>query len=207
MNAPIAWPSSLSGRFLESRNPFVHALRHRHDTVNIDKTAIVTLRPITRDTVREIALLDVAESQIGLVAPNAFSIAQAHFSPEAWFRGVYASEVPVGFAMMEDWSQVTDRAPELYDGEPYVALWRFMIDERFQRMGFGSRALTLLIAEACKREYANVMVLSFVPDGPNAEPFYARHGFINTGVVDEGEVVMKLDLAALRQRATLGDPS
>ncbi|MBL8514331.1 MAG: GNAT family N-acetyltransferase [Betaproteobacteria bacterium] len=173
-------------------------MRHQHVAQLPTREAKVTLREITRETVREVALLDVSESQIGLVAPNAFSIAQAHFSPEAWFRAIYAGDVPVGFAMMEDWSQVTDRAPELYDGEPYVALWRFMIDQRFQGLGFGSKALALLIDVAKSKTYASTMVLSFVPEGPNAEPFYARHGFVNTGVVDEGEVVMKLDLRRLR---------
>ncbi|MBL8519824.1 MAG: GNAT family N-acetyltransferase [Betaproteobacteria bacterium] len=166
--------------------------------MTLDRTARVSLREITRDTVREIALLDVGDAQIGLVAPNAFSIAQAHFHPEAWFRAIYAGEVPVGFAMLEDWSQVKDRAPQLYDGEPYVALWRFMIDERFQGHGFGSQALNLLIEVAKSKTYASTMLLSFVPSGPNAEPFYARHGFVNTGVVDDGEVVMKLDLRPLR---------
>lgn len=158
------------------------------------KNSTITLREIGKDTVREIALLDVDASQEGLVAPNAFSIAQAHFHPEAWMRAIYADEVPVGFAMLEDWSQVSGREPELFDGEPYVGLWRFMIDARYQGMGFGSTALKQLIDVARSREFARLMVLSFVPAGPNAEPFYARHGFVNTGRVDEGEVVMTLRL-------------
>lgn len=156
--------------------------------------AKVSLREVTCESVREIALLDVSEAQVGLVAPNAFSIAQAYFHPEAWFRAICADDVPVGFAMLEDWSRVPGREPALFDGEPYVALWRFMIDQRFQGMGFGSQALKLLIEVARSRTYARLMVLSFVPEGPNAEPFYARHGFVNTGRVEQGEVVMALRL-------------
>ena len=56
----------------------------------------VTLREITAETVRAICNLDVAPEQRGYVAPNAVSIAQAHFQPRAWFRAVYAAETPVG---------------------------------------------------------------------------------------------------------------
>lgn len=191
---PPIWPKSLSGRHLETKIPFVHKVRHQHDAKLPDRGASVSLREITRETARSFLLLDVADTQMSLVAPNAVSIAQAYFAPEAWFRGIYADDVPVGFAMLEDWSQVKDREPERFDGEPYVALWRFMIDERFQGLGFGSKALKLLIDVAKSREYASLMLLSFVPTGPNAEPFYARHGFVNTGRIEDGEVIMTLRL-------------
>lgn len=41
-------------------------------------TAPVTLREITRDTVRRICALEVAPEQRHFVAPNAVSIAEAH---------------------------------------------------------------------------------------------------------------------------------
>jgi diamine N-acetyltransferase len=52
----------------------------------------VTLREVTADTVRAICRLQVGPGQEQLVAPNAVSIAQAHFEPKAWFRAVYAGE-------------------------------------------------------------------------------------------------------------------
>lgn len=68
------------------------------------------------------------------VAINAYSIAEAYFHPEAWFRGIYAGDTPIGFVMLEDWSQVSaDRADD-----PTV-LWRYMIDHRFQGFGHGKR--------------------------------------------------------------------
>ena len=62
----------------------------------------VSRREITADTVREICRLRVAPGQEGFVAPVAESIAEAHFSPLAWFRAVYAGDTPVGFVMLED---------------------------------------------------------------------------------------------------------
>ena len=62
----------------------------------------VTLREITADTVRAVTKLSVAESQKGFVAPNAVSLAQALFAPEAWYRAIYFGEELAGFVMLED---------------------------------------------------------------------------------------------------------
>lgn len=194
MRTPITWPPSLSGNHLRETVP---GLAEKLDAkmTPVSKSSIVTLREITKGTVRVVSLLDVGPGQDNLVAPNAFSIAQAHFAPEAWFRAIYADEEPVGFAMLEDWSLVKDREPELYEGAPYVALWRFMIDHRFQKFGFGAQAIKLLIAHARTRPGAKNMLLSFVPKENNPEGFYSRFGFTRTGEEDEGELIMKLPLA------------
>ena len=62
----------------------------------------VTLREVTAETVRVICDLKVGPGQERFVAPNAVSIAQAHFSDRAWFRAVYAGESPVGFVMVAE---------------------------------------------------------------------------------------------------------
>ena len=85
-----------------------------------DRNACVALSEITRDTVRPYCRLKVAPAQEGVVAPNAVSIAQAYFHPEAWFRGIAADGAPVGFAMLEDWTAMRDDAPEEWRSDPYV---------------------------------------------------------------------------------------
>lgn len=187
------FPPSLSGNFLRSNLP---ELMKKMDAnmKPVSATSIVTLREITKDTVRTVSCLDVRPGQEGLVAPNSFSIAQAYFHPEAWFRAIYADDTPVGFAMLEDWTQVSDREGERYQGAPYVSLWRFMIDQRFQKYGFGAQALTLLIAHVRTRPGVKTMLLSFVPKENNPEGFYARFGFARTGEEDEGELLMSLAL-------------
>ena len=194
MTKKIQWPQGLSGNYIRETLPHIAALVDTHDMNSQNKNSIVTLREVTKSSVRTISLLDVGPGQNGLVAPNAFSIAQAHFHSEAWFRAVYADETPVGFAMLEDWSQVSGREPEKFEGEPYVALWRFMIDHRFQKFGFGAQAMHLLIAHARSRPDTANMLLSFVPIENNPERFYTRFGFTRTGTMDGDEVVMRLML-------------
>jgi len=146
--------------------------------------AIVTLREISAETVRAICDLKVAPHQQHFVAPNAISIAQAYFERDnAWFRAVYADETPVGFLMLED-----DPANVEY------GLWRFMIDERYQGMGYGQAALELLIAHVRTRPGATELLTSCVPGEGSPCPFYQRMGFVYTGEEDDGELVMRLAL-------------
>jgi diamine N-acetyltransferase len=148
----------------------------------------VSLREISAQTVRSICEL-VAEPA-GFVAPNAVSIAQAHFHPEAWFRAVYAGEQPVGFVMLED-SSLLPEPPAALE----VGLWRFMIDARHKRQGYGSAALRLVIDEVRRRHPTlRTFTTSCVPGPASPRPFYERLGFVFTGEVDDGEEVLALDL-------------
>jgi diamine N-acetyltransferase len=161
---------------------------------SVSRSAIVTLREITKDSVRTFCRMEVGPGQDGLVAPNAVSIAQAYFHQEAWFRGIYADDTPVGFVMLEDWSQAGNAETESYEGAAHVALWRFMIDARYQKSGFGAQAMRLLIDHASTRPGVQNLLLSFVPKENNPEGFYQRFGFVRTGEEDEGELIMKLPL-------------
>jgi diamine N-acetyltransferase len=145
------------------------------------RISIVSLREITASTVRTICELTVHPHQIRFVAPNALSIAEAHFSDHAWFRAIYADDTPVGFAMLE-----------LAPGTP-AYLWRFMIDGRYQSLGFGRRALDQLIAHV-RTLGATTLETSVVQSDGGPQPFYSRAGFTLTGAIEEGEAVMRLVL-------------
>jgi diamine N-acetyltransferase len=144
----------------------------------------VTLSEITAETVRAVCRLAVRDEQQGFVAPNAVSIAQAHFSEHAWFRAIMAGDTPVGFVMLHD-------EPE----KPVYFLWRFMIDARYQGLGFGRRGLERLVQHVRTRPGAVELLTSVVqaPGGPQG--FYESLGFELTGDYEEGEAVLRLDLS------------
>lgn len=145
--------------------------------------ARVTLREVVKETVRDVCRLAVGPGQEHFVAPNAVSIAEAYFEPKAWFRAIYADEVPVGFAMLFD----DPEAPE------YI-LWRFMVAGEHQGKGFGRRAIELLIEHVRGRPGATELLLSYVPGEGCPEPFYRSLGFKPNGAMDGDEVVMCLPL-------------
>ncbi len=132
-------------------------------------TPVVTLREITAETVRAICELEPHQAQSGFVAPNAVSIAQAHFNPAAVFRAFYADEEPVGFIM---WRPEDDGAS--------CFLWRFMIDGRHQGKGYGREAIALWLESLPSQGY-KLARLSYVAgdDGPHG--FYLAQGFKDTG--------------------------
>lgn len=143
----------------------------------------VTLREITAETVRAVCRLEVHPDQTGFVAPNAVSIAQAHFEPKAWFRAVYAGDEPVGFAML----YVDTEKPEYF-------LWRFMIAGEHQGKGYGRRALNRVVEHVRALPGARELRSSYVPGDRGPRDFYLRYGFEETGEVDEGEHVIRLEL-------------
>jgi diamine N-acetyltransferase len=100
----------------------------------------------------------------------------------------------VGFAMLEDWTSMRDTASEEWRREPYVGLWRFMIDRRYQAHGFGSRALKLLIERSRTLLPGGLLLTSYVPGDGCPGPFYLRHGFEETGQLDGIERVLRLRL-------------
>ncbi len=144
----------------------------------------VSLREITKDTVRSIVKLKVGPGQDQFVASNGMSIAEAHYSPDvAWFRAIYVDDEPAGFVMLND----DPIKPEYY-------LWRFMIDERFQRRGVGQRALTLVMDYVRTRPGATHLLTSVVPGEGTPGPFYEKLGFAYTGEEDDGELFMRCNL-------------
>ena len=151
----------------------------------------VSLREITAATVRSVCELSVASSQASFVAPTAVSLAQALFTPEAWYRAVYLLEEPVGFVMLEDES-LRVPPPEA----PQVGLWRFMIDARYQGLGIGRTAMLRVIEHVrAKRRFLS-LASSYVPGLGCPEGFYVGLGFEHTGTVEDGQVVLSLPLAS-----------
>ena len=143
--------------------------------------AAVSLREITKETLRPFLKMKGAEAQEDMGAPNAVSIAQAHFEEKAWFRGIYADETPVG--LYED--------PD----EPAYFLWRLMVAKDYQGLGYGRKAVEQLVHYVATRPNATELKVSHVKDVPgHPGPFYKKLGFEYTGEEEHGELMMRLPL-------------
>ncbi len=156
-----------------------------HEAPEPGAEAAISLREITAETVREICRLSetLTPPKRYMVAPNAVSIAQAHFEPHAWFRAIYADETPVGFAMLYD-------DPE----EPEYFLWRFMIAGQHHGKGFGRRGLEQVIEYVRTRPGAQALHTSCGQGAGSPEAFYHALGFRRNGQMFGEEVGLSLDL-------------
>jgi len=145
----------------------------------------VRLREVTAETVRDVCRLSetLSDEQQKMVAPNAVSIAQAHFEPKAWFRAIYAGETLVGFVML----YINPEGADYY-------LWRLMIGGEHQGKGYGLRAMEQVIDHVRGLPEATVLRASYVPIEGGPKGFYHKLGFEPTGAVDHGEVVIERKL-------------
>ena len=158
-------------------------------TRSVREGAVVELVEVTRENVRAVCRLVVAESQRGFVAPNAVSLAEALVSPHAWYRAIAADGVLVGFVMISDLPEGEDG-----NGKAEYYLWRLMIADGFQGRGYGTAAISRLLEHVRTRPNATELLVSWVPGPGSPEPFYTGLGFEATGRVHDGEVEGRLPL-------------
>lgn len=140
----------------------------RKEDVNL--SGEITLREITRENFWDICNLKVAIHQEEYVAANVVSIAEAYFSKTAWLRGIYVGDTPVGFIMLSK-----DTVNQKY------TLWRFMIDERYQRKGYGRKAFQKLIDEVRVFPGATELNTSYVSGKNSPKDFFVKMKFVHTG--------------------------
>ncbi len=115
------------------------------------------------------------------MASNAFSLLQAHYDPNWDCRLILAGETAVGFVFygyVEEYSQYW--------------ICRYMIDERFQGKGYGTRALPLAV-EQIRSQYGCEDVYLAVDDKNNrAIKLYRDYGFQPTDRMDDVERIYVL---------------
>jgi diamine N-acetyltransferase len=147
--------------------------------------ADIRISELTLDNWREAADLDIDDSQRDFVAPNVRSIALSRFLPDWTPAAIYNGDTMVGFVFYGP------RAPQAWH------IMRYMIDKRYQGMGYGKAAMRELINIIKeKAPDCQVIDLSYVPENDVARKVYADVGFRETGVVEHGEVVAALDLGS-----------
>ena len=146
----------------------------------------ITLKEITKANYQQSIKLKVIPEQEGFVAPNVYSIAQSKFYSSWKPTAIYKGDDMIGFLMYGE--------DDVNEGDGTIWIIRLMIDEKYQRNGFGKSAMIKLI-EHIKSNYGqDELFVSFVPDNSGAKYLYESLGFKNTGKVEQGELVYKLNL-------------
>ena len=152
----------------------------------------VVLRPLTEENRPALEALRVVTAQRAFVSSVTDSLAEAELEAgtNPLVFGLYNRETPVGFVMIAD----------EVDDPDYIAhyLWKLLIDERFQRRGFGTAALDLVAAYVRSKGVPTMWTSTGEGEG-SPIPFYERYGFVRDSVHedDDGsrEIMLRLDLA------------
>ena len=135
--------------------------------------AKVSLRPITPENLDECISLKVADHQKGFVDPNIYSLAKASVSPNYHPFGIYdadahyrSSPAMVGFIM--------------YDLSNAVGfILRLMVDEKFQRRGYGRAAMIEVIRRLKLHSEVERIATSHDRKNEAAARLYDNLGFVD----------------------------
>jgi diamine N-acetyltransferase len=157
--------------------------------------ATVELRDIVTEADRAAAIsLRTTKAQEQFVATVERSFEDAAGYPEARARYWSAcdADTMVGFVMISDGiaEDVLAADPTLVG--PYF-LWRLLIDERYQRRGYGTAILDAVV-EYVRSRGGGELLTSYSDGEGNPGPFYERYGFVPTERFVEGERILRLEL-------------
>ena len=154
---------------------------------------IIELRDITKKNYFDVLNLEVQPNQRNFIASNSISLAEAYvYDKNGDFivpLAVYDEEVLVGFVMI-----AYDQKIGISKGN--YLLFRFMIDKRFQGLGYFKPTMDAVI-DFVRTELAGKATslwLSYEPENKHARSCYLHYGFKETGQVIEDEIVAIYDL-------------
>lgn len=145
----------------------------------------VTTRPVTDANWQTALALDIEPDQRDFTPSVAISLAKAYIQPDGLAYdpvAIYAGATMVGFYSF------IYKPGDLR----YCYLGGFLIDKAHQGRGYGRAALADFIATV-QRSYPQCrdILLSVHPQNERAQQLYTRLGFVKTGDIYDGEVVMR----------------
>lgn len=145
---------------------------------------MIELKKVDRTNYEDCIQLKVAENQKNFVAENWYSLLEANYEEDRYPFAIYWDKKLVGFLMYSYYP-----ADEDY---PLDSWWieRLMVDKRFQKRGYGRKALKHFI-EWFRAQY-DAIELRISAEGSNAVAIelYEDLGFEKTGETVDGEVVL-----------------
>lgn len=146
----------------------------------------VYLKLITEENRTACINLKPRNDQMNFVAPNINSLEKAEQEPTSKPYGIYVGEEMVGFTLFDE---------EPYPNDGYYWIVRIMIDERYQKNGYGRAALIEIINRLQQKQNHTKIRISHVPENIVVNKFYKDLGFVETGEIIGGEILLDLILA------------
>lgn len=148
------------------------------------ETIKVELLPVTGVIRSQVEALELASSQTNLVASNKDSLLEADEDANARPRAIFVAGTLVGFLMYDATSEVG-----------IAQLYRFMIDKSFQGRGYGKAALQSVLAEIRMLNHVHQISICYELENLAARQLYAKAGFVEEGLDEDGEMIAHLNLA------------
>jgi len=152
------------------------------NSISIGESTMIELRTISEENFKECLHLQASVENEDFVDPVVYSLAEAwlYFQDTRPFA-IYSDDTIVGFVSM-------------YVGEDNYQIINFLIDDAFQRKGFGAKAAKLCI-EYLQREFSARRISAPVKiEHIAAQEFWIKQGFCLSDTIEDGYVFMRLYL-------------
>lgn len=147
---------------------------------------MISLRELTKENYLDSIRLNLHPEQEENLASNAITIAQSRFETDYRLKVIYEQETVIGLLAF------------CHEGEPldYSIYWlfRFMIDKDHQNKGYGKQVLSLLVEEV-KQLGGKTLFTMHKPANQQAGKLYRAFGFQEDGVLDDGDISLRLVLS------------
>ena len=147
---------------------------------------MINLKKITEDNFIDAFDLKLGAGQDGFVSHPIRSLAQAYvYRNQCQPFGIYNDDEMVGYVMV------------IYDYDiPEYDIWHMMIDVKHQGKGFGKAALEIVLSYIGSKPFgdSNRVTLTCNKDNEVALALYHSIGFKDTGVIDDDEIEMSMEL-------------
>ena len=149
---------------------------------------MISLKVISEDNFVDAFNLKLAKGQEEYVSHPVRSLAQAYvYRNQCQPFGIYDDDRMVGYVMV------------IYDYDiPEYDIWHMMIDASEQKKGYGRAALRQVIEYIREKPFGNSsrIALTCNKNNPIARKLYESFGFSATGVEEEDEVELAMDIDA-----------
>ncbi|MFD1929091.1 GNAT family N-acetyltransferase [Sporosarcina siberiensis] len=136
----------------------------------------ISIHDVTKENKEDILSLSVSESQTNFIETTEQCLDDAKEYPEFKPVGLYSNKELVGFAMYGYFPE------EMKNGR--VWLDRFLIDAKYQGIGYGKAMLTALIQKLVQEFSCQEIYLSLYEDNQSALRLYEKFGFQFNGESD-----------------------
>lgn len=144
---------------------------------------MIELRAITEDNFEKCLNLKANVENQDFVDPVAYSLAEARlFYEDTKPFAIYQNDEMIGFVSM-------------YVGEENYQIINFLIDEAFQKKGFGTKAAKICIHFLQNNYHASRVSVPVQSKNIAAQIFWRKFGFEFSDTVEDGYVFMRLHLS------------
>lgn len=145
---------------------------------------MINFRAITEENFGAIMRMKRPDDE-HFVSSNAYSLAQAWLYREnndVYPFAIYNDDEVVGFMMLDE--DLEERC---------LVIWRVMFPEENTGKGYGTQAIELVVRLAKESGKYDFMILDCAFENHRAQHVYEKAGFRDTGEVENGERIFRLD--------------